>query len=304
MKEIIKITIALTVSCLIAGMVVGVSYIFTAEAKKHNEHLNVQKTMLGLLGYGKNRPAPTELQLQPIYRYIIQNSSEKYLGYMLPVQTGGKTEYELLVLDLTGQFVRQHRLDLDPKNVNSEQDREAALSRVIDPHFSARYADAMIVAALNKKRIAYLLPSEFPGFKTFITAMVALDVNFGILGLEVIEHEEDPGLGGEITQAYFKNQFIGKSFEKLKMLKVLKEPLPDTYKQFLESEKLEKENFSKEDIAEIERNYKDQDIYALTGATISSVAVTNGLKRATKKFAYRIQLLDRVIASRQLPVPF
>ncbi|MDX2454889.1 FMN-binding protein [Desulfosarcina sp.] len=304
MREIIKITIALTVSCLMAGIVVGVAYIFTAEAKKHNEHLNVQKTMFSLLGYGKDRPVPAELKMQHIYRYIIENGDAKYLGYMLPIQIGEKTGYELIVLDLAGQFVSQHSLDMGPEEAISVEDRKIALAHVIDSNASARYADAMIVAALDKKRIAYLLPSEFPGFKTFITAMLALDADFGILGLEVIEHEEDPGLGGEIEQAYFKNQFAGKSFEKLKKLKVVKEPLPDEYRKFMESEKLGKDRFSQEDIAEIEKNYKDKDIYALTGATISSVAVTNGLKRATKKFVYRIQMLDRVIASRQIPVAF
>lgn len=304
MREIIKITVALTVSCLMAGLVVGISFIFTAEAKKQNEHLNVQKTMFGLLGYGKDKPAPAELKMQNIYRYIIENDDAQYLGYMLPVQAGEKTGYELLVLDLTGQFVSQHRLDMGPEEAISAEDRKTVLARVIDSNSSARYADAMIVAALDKKRVAYLLPSEFPGFKTFINAMLALDVDFGILGFEVIEHEEDPGLGGEIVQAYFKNQFVGKSFENIKKLKVVKEPLPDDYRKFLEREKRGKNIVSQEDIAEIEKNYKDKDIYALTGATISSVAVTNGLKRATKKFAYRIALLDRVIASRQIPVAF
>jgi H+/Na+-translocating ferredoxin:NAD+ oxidoreductase subunit G len=304
MREIIKITIALTVSCLMAGLVIGTSYIFTAEAKKTNEHLNVQNTMLGLLGYGKAKPAPETLKLRNIYRYIIDNGPGKRLGYMLPTQTGEKAGYELVILSLAGDFVGQHPLDIDPGAAISPEDRKLAIARVLDATSTAEYADTMIIAVMGKKRIAYLLPSEFPGFKTFISAMLALDGDFGILGLEVIEHEEDPGLGGEIEQTYFKSQFIGKTFDTLKKLRVVKEPLPDRYKKFMEREKLEDGYFSREDVEEIEKNYKDKDIYALTGATISSVAVTNGVKRATKKFAYRIQLLDRVIASRQLPVSF
>ena len=57
MREIIKITIALTVSCLLAGLVIGATFIFTARAKQHNEHLNMQQTMLELLGYGPLHPA-------------------------------------------------------------------------------------------------------------------------------------------------------------------------------------------------------------------------------------------------------
>ena len=50
MKEIMRITIALTVSCLIAAAVMGLAFVVTAKAKKHNEHMNVQQTMLELLG--------------------------------------------------------------------------------------------------------------------------------------------------------------------------------------------------------------------------------------------------------------
>ena len=42
--------------------------------------------------------------------------------------------------------------------------------------------------------------------------MLALDPQFSLLGLEILEHEEDPGLGAEIEQDYFRNQFKGKSF--------------------------------------------------------------------------------------------
>jgi len=304
MKEIIKITVALTISCLLAGVVMGSVFIVTAKAKKHNAHLNTQHTMLGLLGYGKTRPAPSGLKLYNIYRYIITESESKYLGYMLPVKKGDSTGYELLVLDLKRQFVSRHSLDILPENTIDPKDRKTALKSVLTPLATVSYGDTTIVASLNDKRIAYLLPGEFPGFKTFIHAMLALDADFKILGLEIMEHEEDPGLGGEIEQEYFKNQFKGKPFEKTKKLKVIKEPLPEEYRKYLEKRKWKKEQFSKEDIAAIQKHYQDKDIYALTGATISSMAVTNGIRNMTKKFAYRIKILDRVIASRNVPVSF
>ena len=162
----------------------------------------------------------------------------------------------------------------------------------------------MIVACLDDKRTAYLLPGEFPGFKTFIKAMVALDTDFQLLGLEVIEHEEDPGLGGEITQDYFKNQFVGKSFETLKRLTVIKEPLPADYERYLTSMGMGEDGLSDGEAAEIRKRYKDQDIHALTGATISSAAVTNGVKAMVKKFAYRIQILDQALADGDVTVLF
>ena len=56
--------------------------------------------------------------------------------------------------------------------------------------------------------------------------------------------------------------------------------------------------------AEIRQRYKDEDIHALTGATISSAAVTNGVKSMVKKFAYRIQILDQALADGQVEVLF
>ncbi len=48
--------------------------------------------------------------------------------------------------------------------------------------------------------------------------------------------------------------------------------------------------------AAIMEKYRLQDIYALTGATISTDAVVMGIKAMTKKFAYRIETLDAVLA--------
>jgi electron transport complex protein RnfG len=50
--------------------------------------------------------------------------------------------------------------------------------------------------------------------------------------------------------------------------------------------------------------YREKDIYALTGATISSAAVTSGVKGMAQKFAYRIQILDRAIDAGDIPVLF
>ena len=55
---------------------------------------------------------------------------------------------------------------------------------------------------------------------------------------------------------------------------------------------------------EVRRRYKNEDIHALTGATISSAAVTTGVKSMVKKFAYRIQILDRAIADGEVKVLF
>ena len=305
MNEIIKITYRLTLSCLIAAFVMGAVFTVTDKAKKHNEHLNVQETMFDLLGYSKNNPAPSDLKLYNVYRYIIEEGGgNKYLGYMVPVEKQGKERYILVTISLKGEFLTQYEMDISPEEAIEAPERDKALKAVLKPPKDFSYADTTIIAKLGDKRLAYLLPGEFPGFKTFISVMLALDPDFNILGLEIMEHEEDPGLGGEIEQEYFKNQFKDKTFKKVKELQVVKEPLPQDYRRYLETQKRGKGVFSREEIERIRSKYQDHDIYALTGATISSKAVTAGVKNMVKKFAYRVKMLDNVIANQNVPIVF
>lgn len=304
MKQILRITIGLTISCLIAGLVMGSVFTLTDRAKKHNEHQNVLDTMLGLLGYSKANPAPSDLKLYSIYRYIIEEGEKKTLGYMTPVERGNEEGYALLIITLDGKYVNKYRLNISPELALEEPDRAKALEAVLKPSMSFNYADATIIAKLGKKRLAYLLPGAFPGYKTLINVMLALDPSYKILGLEIMEHEEDPGLGAEIEEEYFKNQFRGKTFNKVKELEVIREPLPEEYRRYLEKKKWDKGGFSEEEIASIRSKYQDQDIYALTGATISSEAVTDGVRGIIKRFAYRVEILDGVITGKKIPVAF
>lgn len=304
MKQILRITIGLTISCLIAAFVMGSVFTVTDKAKKRNKHQNVQDTMIGLLGYTKANPAPSDLKLYAIYRYIVEDGEEKYLGYMTPVERGMEESYQLLVITLVGKFAASYDVQISSEEAIEAPNREKALKAVLKPPKRFTYADSTFIAKLGGKRLAYLLPGEFPGFKTFISVMLALDPTFKILGLEIMEDEEDPGLGAGIEEEYFKNQFEGKTFKKVKELTVVKEPLPNEYRKYLETEKWGKGAFTQEEIARIRNKYKDKDIYALTGATISSQSVTDGVKGMIKRFAYRVGILDGVIAAQKIPVAF
>jgi electron transport complex protein RnfG len=223
---------------------------------------------------------------------------------MVPVEKGSGEGYVLLIINLEGKFVSQHEVNISPEMATEAPDRKKALKAVLKPPKSFSFADSTIIAQLGEKRLAYLLPGEFPGFKTFISVMLAIDPGFKILGLDIMEHEEDPGLGGEIEQEYFENQFKNKALEKVKVLKVVKEPLPQEYRRYLETKKWKERAFSPQEIAELRSKYQDQDIYALTGATISSKAVTVGVRNIIKRFAYREKILARVISSQKVPVAF
>jgi electron transport complex protein RnfG len=299
MKDIRTIIFRLTVACLLAGLVMGTVFISTNKAKKHNIHVNEQKVMLSLLGYSAKNPAPETVAMHEVHRYLVGQGEALAMGYLLPLRDGS---YSFVTIDLVGGFVAQAPVAIAAEKAAEEGERTQAIVAAIGADKEPRYADQTIVVTSDGKRMAYLLPGRFPGFKTFIGAILALDQDFSILGLEIMEHEEDPGLGAEIDQDYFKNQFKGKPLEAVKNLEVVKTPLPDEYLQALEADKHGK--LGPEEVARIQEQYKDGDIYALTGATISSSSVTNGVKAMVKKFAYRLTILDRVLAEQHIATPF
>ncbi len=294
MKDILTIIIRLTLSCMLAATVMGVAFLVTNKAKKHNQHVNEQKVRYALLGYSDQKPIPESMTLHEIYRYIVSSADGQSIGYLLP----GKEGFIFVTIDLEGKMLENKPVQINEAVVREKEERDKVIRKVVGAGKDIAFADQTIVVTENGKRVAYLLDGKFTGFKTFIGVMLALDPQFSILGLEILEHEEDPGLGAEIKQKYFKNQFKGKSFETLKKLEVVKEPIPDEYYQALES------NVAESDAAEILKQYVDYDIYALTGATISSRSVNNGVKGIGKKFAYRLNILDSVLVKQKIAVAF
>ena len=298
MKDIITIVVRLTVSCLLAATVMGLCFIFTSNAKKHNEHVKEQKVMYELLGYKNGTPIPESLALSEVYRYVISSSDRQSIGYVVPDGHGKDGGFVLVNIDLNGTLIETKPMKLTETEALEAETRNKGVLAAVGPGYSVDFADRTIVVTDGGKRIAYLIDGRFQGFKTFVSVMLAVDPAFTLVGMEILEHEEDPGLGAEIEQDYFKNQFKGKPFEALKAINVVKAPIPTDYLKALNGK------VNEDDILKFREQYKDHDIYALTGATISSRAVSNGVKGIVTKFAYRINVLDKVLSKQQLAVSF
>jgi electron transport complex protein RnfG len=276
----------------------GVCFIFTSNAKKHNEHVKEQQVMYQLLGYTGDAKIPESLDMHEVYRYVISNSERQSIGYLVPSATGGEETFLFVNIDLSGEVIETKPVALGESEALEAETRDKAVVAAAGPGNEVKFADQTVVVTDNGNRIAYLLSGKFQGFKTFINVMLAVDPDFSFIGLEILEHEEDPGLGAEIEQDYFKNQFKGKPFEALKTIDVVKAPIPDDYLKALNGK------VSQEEVLKFREQYKDQDIFALTGATISTRAVADGVKGIVKKFAYRVDILDKVLKEQQLAVSF
>lgn len=104
------------------------------------------------------------------------------------------------------------------------------------------------VATSSGKPVAFIASTAGKGYSSFVKMLVSLDKDMKIRGLKVLSHGETPGLGDQILEPWFLDQFKGKALSQIVLVKT------ET-----------KEN-----------------IQAISGATISSRAVTNGVKDAVQ----------------------
>ncbi len=136
---------------------------------------------------------------------------------------------------------------------NKKKDIEDAISKLM-PEASAEKIEIdneQIYRLSNKKNglLAYAFIASGQGYQGKIKMLVVVDSSFKKLeGIEVLESIETPGLGAKIQEKRFKNQFNG-----------LDVSSPIEYVQGSPD--------------------KDNQIAAITGATVSSRAVTNILNK-------------------------
>jgi electron transport complex protein RnfG len=90
----------------------------------------------------------------------------------------------------------------------------------------------------------YIVETFGKGYSSYVHMFVAVDPDFVVSKINVIGHAETPGLGDEIEVAEFKDQYRGKDLDHLEVIK----------------------------------GETEDKIQAITGATISTRAVTNGVK--------------------------
>lgn len=104
-------------------------------------------------------------------------------------------------------------------------------------------------AQKDGKTIAYVVPGETKGFGGSIKMLVAVTTDGKVIDYSILSHNETPGLGDGAAKEPFRKQFKDKAAE---ALLVVKDPT------------------------------NTENIQAMTGATITSRAVTKGVKEAVE----------------------
>ncbi len=103
-------------------------------------------------------------------------------------------------------------------------------------------------ATASGRPVAFIASTAGKGYSSFIQMLVALDPEMKINDVKVLSMNETPGLGDQVLEKSFLEQFKGKSLSQIVLIK-----------------------------GETKEN-----IQAISGATISSRGVTNGVKDAVQ----------------------
>jgi len=67
--------------------------------------------------------------------------------------------------------------------------------------------------------IGYVVLSFGKGYSSYIKTLIAVDKDFRIMKIDILDHKETPGLGDEILVPAWKKQFNGKDFDHIKLIK-------------------------------------------------------------------------------------
>jgi len=108
----------------------------------------------------------------------------------------------------------------------------------------------------------YVFTTEKNGYNGAVKTMVAVDNDFRIIAIKVIQQTETPGLGTNSTQPKFSEQFKGKTSEQL--------------------------------IVDKDGGVPPNCIKAITGATITTRAVTNSVKESLQLLKTLVQAKNDV----------
>jgi len=147
-----------------------------------------------------------------------------------------------LALALTNYYTNQHI------GLQKELSVKESLNKVIDAEWFEEKDGYYDAYGKEGKLIGRVLKVEVSGYSSIISALVGIDLENKITGIDIISQQETPGLGANIEKEDFLKQFIGKTKEELK---------------------IEKDGGK---------------IDAITGATISSRAITNGVRNVIEEY--------------------
>lgn len=132
----------------------------------------------------------------------------------------------------------------------------------------------------EQKTVGYALYGTVQGYQSIIKFIVGTDSGGMITGLQILEHGETPGLGARITELKNDRTLQGAITAIIHNRQVQENKLPEPWFTSL---------FKQKHYGTLALGTDGQHIAAITGATITSSAVVEGVKKHVKKFFEEMQ---------------
>jgi len=150
-----------------------------------------------------------------------------------------------------------YTLTKDKIDLQIKIDLNRKLTQVFAQATEFRPAEGYFIVYQGKDIVGYVAVAESPGYCSLIKVIVGMDLNNKIAGIRILEFAETAGLGTKVAEPDFYNQFVGLTSADMNL-----------------------------------RKYGGK-IDAITGATVSSKAVIEGVKNIL------VNKLEKLVENKQ-----
>jgi electron transport complex protein RnfG len=270
--EVLRIAATMTVVCALAGAILGASFLVTHRYREAADRRAERGAILDLLQLDSSA---TVLEI----RQYLSADGRQVVYRTAPL--GAPAEREI-VFGLDGAL-----LTAGPVPVSRSADGKRPLVPL----------GRMFAATRAGAPAGFVVEGETRGYKNKIRFFIGLNSDFEIAGVRVVEHEEDPGLGAEVATRAFTGQYLGRTADDVAALTVTRDPMPEDWRAALATlARTPAARWRERNEALVERE-SAKPVYAVTGATISSRALTDGVRETVDHFRRRWALLAPALGS-------
>jgi electron transport complex protein RnfG len=265
-RDWIRIAVSMTVTCALGGALLGGVYLATERYAEESRARSERRAIAEILGLGE------DASVREVDQYLTPERDA--VVYRAAAAEGAGAQE--LVFALDGSLIRAG----NPGATEPPEDL-VPLGRIF-------------VATRDGAPGGFVVEGESRGYKNRIRFFVGLTPAWEIAGVRVIEHEEDPGLGAEIATSWFQGQYAGRPLASIPALDVTRDPMPEDWRAVLRGARRGGSGggpAGDETGRALRERERERPIYAVTGATISSRALTDGVRATILHFRRRWDLL-------------
>jgi electron transport complex protein RnfG len=264
-REIARIVLSMSLACLAGAAMLGLVYLGTDRYRRASAEAGERKDIREMLGLD------ADARLLEVRQYLVPGARQ--------------VVYRAAPLGATAGTAHEVTFTLDGALAG---ERDVPVTVPLGKEWTP--LGRIFVAARAGQPAGFVVQGETRGYKATIRLFVAMEPDFEIVDMRIIETTDDPGLGAEVAQPWFREQYVGRTAEEIAKLDVTRDPMPEDWKAALVAFARRAPDGPARHRALLERERR-KPIYAVTGATISSRAVTEGVRKTVDHFRRRWWLL-------------